>query len=353
MSTILHFDHSPRIELPYISDAEARFLGQDEKGYKKGWSFSNVYYFTEIRDVYLALRGKRFKGKKAVTDYCLSINLPFVSTPWEERRILEQLNALKNFSLLDSEYQIIKQVFDTGEIGSPISEADLSVFRDIYFSYFRFKEIFSWFINLNPSNRLSLVKQITKRDIINSSRPLFAYSEKGRLKDTFISELKDDTPLYYIKYKDKDSESQVEGGKGDLIRFWDVFVKWGMALNVIERFNLRRDLDIRTSSNKSIVCCYVISEEHKDVDICNYVRKNYKDNYVYLPELVFRIATEFRWSVERAQRVIMDQYDQHKDLFSIERTSEIFIKRGEIKDEDKILFPKYNDAYISHMVIGR
>lgn len=353
MSIILHFDRSPRIELPYINDDEAKSLAQEEKGYKKGWSFSNVYHFSEIRDVYLALREKSYEGKKAFTEYCLSINLPFVSTPWEERRILEQLNALKNFSLIDSDYKLIKHVFDTGKIGSPISEDDLNVFRDIYFSYFRFKEIFSWFINLNPSSRLSLVNQITEKDIKGSSRPLFAYSERRKLKDTFFRNLKDDVPLYYIKYKDKDSEDEVETNKGDLLRFWDVFIKWGATLKEIEHFNLRRDLDIKTSSNKSIVCCYVISEEHKDLDILDYVSKNYKNNYLYLPELVFRIATEFRWSIEHTQQVIMNQYSQRKELFSIERTSEIFIKRGEIKDEDKILFPKYNDAYISHMVVGR
>ncbi|OLE51735.1 MAG: hypothetical protein AUG51_21515 [Acidobacteria bacterium 13_1_20CM_3_53_8] len=350
MSLTLYFDYSPRIELPYINEDEAMSLGQGEKG----WSFSYVYYFSEIRDVYLALRGKRYEGKKdfkkAFTRYCLSIDLPFESTPWNERRILEHLNALKNFSLVDKEYRIIKQVFNNSKIGDPVSEDDLSIFREIYFSYFRFKEIFSWFINLNPPSRLSLVNQINKGYIKGSSRPLFAFSERGRLKDTFFSDLKDDVPLYYIKYKD---EYLDENGNEDLMRFWDVFIKWGSALNLIEHFNLKRDLDIKTSSDKGIVCCYIISEEHRDFNILDYVSKNYENNYLYLPELVFRIATEFRWSIQRTQQVIMDQYSQRKELFSIERTSEIFIKTSEIKDEDKILFPKYNDAYISHMVVGR
>lgn len=351
MSSALYFDHSPRIELPYINDGEAMVLGQDEKG----WSFSNVYHFSEIRDIYLALRERRYESNKpkAFIKYCLTIDLPYVSTPWNKRRILEHLNALKNFSLLDHNYRIIKQVFDGNKIGSTISEDDLSVFRSIYFSYFRFKEIFSWFIRLNPTSRLSLVNQITKGDIERSSKPLFAFSERGRLKDTFFSALKDDVPLYYIKYKGEDFEGNVEMGKEDLMRFWDVFVKWGTTLNVIEHFNLRRDLDIKTSSNRGIVCCYIISEEDRDLNLLDYVSKNYENNYLYLPELVFRIATEFRWSIERTQQAIMNQYSQRKNQFSIERTSEIFIKRGEIKAEDKILFPKYNDAYISHMVVGR
>lgn len=337
---------SPRIEIPYITEDEARLL------LKKGWSFSSTYYFSEIRDVYLALRRSGFANNERFTQFCISIDLPFVITPWNERRILEHLNALKNFALVSADYSIVKNVFDGSEIGKPLSDEDLAVFRRIYFDYLRFKELFSWFIDLNPSSRWGLVNTTEKVDTEKSSRPLFVFSERGKLKDSFLNHLVENATIYYIRYKDQNSDGKDITGNEDLMRFWDVFVRWGVELKVLEYFSLR-DLDIKTSSGKDIACCYVINNESPRFNLLDYIRMNYDDSYIHLPELVFKIASEYRLSIEKTKAMIIDQYQIYREVFSFERTSEIFIRGQEIKDDDKILFPKYHDSYISHMVITR
>jgi hypothetical protein len=339
---------SPRIEIPYITKKEARVLGEGEKG----WSLSSTYYLTEIRDIYLALKRKRYENLKVFTEFCLSIDLPFVRTPWKERRIYENLNALKNFSLINDRYEIVRTAFDNSKIGDKLSGEDLAVFRQTYFTYFRFKEILSWFVDLNPASRLALANEVTKADVENSSQVLFVFSENGRLKDNFLDRLEDNATRYFIKYKHENFDGVKEKGNEDLMRFWDVFVRWGTELNVLEHFSLR-DLDITTSSGSDIVCCYVINNNHPDINLLDYIATNYNDSYIHLAELVFRIATQYRLSVRKAQELIMDQYRIHREFLSLERTSEIFIRLHEIRDEDIVLFPKYNDAYISHMVVRR
>lgn len=346
MNSIVNLTHSPRTEIPYINEEEAKSINE------KGWSLSYTYYFSEIRDVYLALNIKEYENIEEFTKFCLSIKLPFVKTEWNKRRIQEHLNALINFSLVDANYRIIKRVFNNRQIGNTISEDDLEVFREIYFNYFRFKEVFSWFIDLNPINRLALVNSIDKEDINNKSKPLFAFSEKGKFTDTFFYELKNDISLYYIKYKGKSITGSESNGNEDLMRFWDVFVAWGTRLKILEKFNLE-NLGIKTSSGKNIICCYVISDYLSDFNLLDYIHENFKSSYIYLPELVFQIATNFRLSLEKTHEIIINQYKMQKEHFSLERTSEIFIRRGEIKSQDKILFPKYNDSYISHLVIRK
>jgi hypothetical protein len=348
MIRTINFTYSPRIEIPYISEEEAKLLSPSNKG----WSLSYAYYFREIRDVYLALKSTEFRDTEAFTNHCLSISLPYAKTKWNKRRILEHLNALKNFSLVDADNKIIQEVFSGSDIGSPLSQSDYKVFHDIYFSYFRFKEIFSWFIDINPDNRLSLVERLNKNVIENSSQVLYGFSNKGRLMDSFFNELKDNTTIYYIRYKVVDNKGNKITGNEDLMRFWDMFVKWGTELKIIEKFSMR-DL-IRTSSGRNIVCCYVISNKiPRDLSLMEYLGKNYSGSYIHLPHLVFKIATDYRLSIERTHEFIIREYEEHKEYLGFERTSEIFIRKAEIKERDKILFPKYKGSYISHLVVRK
>ena len=85
----------------------------------------------------------------------------------------------------------------------------------------------------------------------------------------------------------------------------------------------------------------------------DYLNENHNNTYIYLPDLILELAIKFRLRVEKIKELIIEQYQIHKEYFSFERTSEIFIKKGDIKDGDKILFPKYKDSYISHLIIRR
>lgn len=340
MNTKVDLTHSKFIEIPLFSEDEAKILSQ----MNKGWSYSYVYNFTEIRDVFVAL--KRFDKidfeLSKFFSYCQGINLPFTKTKWNKRRLLEHLNALKNFGLVDSSYKIVKDEFVT-EIGSALADQDKALFKRIYFSYFRFKERISWFINPTPLNKIDFVESMTEAVFVRKSLPLFVFSNNSRFTDSYIYNLDHSTPVYYI-----DSSKKNE----DLMRFWDVFVKWGLELGILEKFNLK-NLEIKTLSNKSIACVYAINDEFEGVDLLKYLNDNHKTSYVYLPHLVLELVMKFRQKVETIHKLIIDQYKIHKDFLSFERTSEIFVKRQEIKNGDRIFFPKYNDSYISHLIVRR
>jgi hypothetical protein len=325
-------------ELPFLDEAAY------QNRFQKGWSLSSVYNFSEIRDVYLALKqwGNEKFELNAFFSYCLNINIPYVKTEWNKRRLLEHVNALKNFSLIDSNEQIHTDTFENSTIGSELTAEDLSVFRNIYFQYFRFKEIFNWFGG-NPiaNNSFDSISCLKENDILEKSVPIYSFSNKSRFTDSFIYELKNDTPVYYV---DKLNE--------DLMRFWDVFIKWGTSLKVLEKFSLR-NLEIKTINDKHISCVYVVNNLHTNLNLIEFIKENFSGNYIYVPELVFQIATSFRLSIAMVQKFIIEQYKIHKEYLSFERTSEIFIKKQDIREGDKILFPKYNDSYISHLIVRK
>lgn len=338
MRSTINLTYSQSIEMPSFNEEEAKRISESNKG----WSLSYVYNFSEIRDVYLVLKEYKFDNLNSFTEFCLSIHLPYIRTEWNKRRILEHLNALKNFSLIDSEYKIIKDAFPGSSIGKPIIESDLVTFKEIYFTYFRFKEIFSWFIDPTPRDRYDFIMNLKEDDIVKESRMLFMFSNKSRFTDSFLYDLKDEATVYYINQEKNE----------DLMRFWDVFVKWGTELSILEKFNLK-NLDIKTVTGQGVACAYVVNPEEIDFDLLKYVNENYQTSYIYLPYLVLEIANRHRFKIERIHQLIIEQYKIHKEYLSFERTSEIFVKKKEIKEGDKIFFPKYNDSYISHLIVRR
>jgi hypothetical protein len=345
MNTSLELARSPRFEMPYIDEAAARQLHRE-----KGWSLSYAYYFAELRDVYLALKTHAFRDVASFTEHCLSIRLPYQKTGWNPRRLLEQLNALRNFSLVDGNHNISRQVFSHSAIGAPLSGEDLAVFRDIYFTYFRFKEMLSWFLGPTTERRATVVSRLNVDDVRMRSEPMFAFSESGRFTDSFLYELRDNTPVYYIRANSVDCANAT--GNEDLMRFWDVFVKWGTELAVIEKFSLRC-LGFQTSSGRSLQCYYVINGSPAGFDLMDYLRSAGSETYIYLPELVFNLAVKYRLPVAAVHRMLFGQYEKYREQLSLERTSEIFVTGGRENRGDKILFPMYNDSYISHMVVRK
>lgn len=336
MISIIDTTNSQRIELPSLDENDAVYIGQ------KGWSFSYVYNFTEIRDIYLALKKRQFLSLKEFTNFCINIKLPYVKTKWNSRRVLEHLNALKNFELIAVDYSIKRSVFEKSSIGDEMSSEDLEIFKEIFFTYFRFKEILLWFINLGEPNRINLINQTEKETIICSSSPLFSFSEKSRFTDAFFVEIINNPLIYYINTERNE----------DLMRFWDVFVKWGTVLGILEKFNLR-NVGIKTINDKSISCTYILNTSPTNLNLLSYINDRFKESYIYIPTLVLDLALTLRLRIEQIHKIIIEQYKVHKEFLSFERTSEIFVKKSEIVKGDKIFFPKYNDSYVSHLIIRK
>jgi len=346
MNTTIDLTHSKYIEIPFINEIETKTIKVSDKG----WSFSYVYHFTELRDVFLLLKKVGYESLNRFFNLSKLHRLPFIRTEWNERRLLEYLNALKNFQIIDSNYRVIYDAFNTSEIGESLTDRDTLALKEIYFSYFRFKEIFSWFIDPVHDNRVEFISKLNENEILSKSEALFCFSDNSRFTDSFLKNLENDTTVYFINQEH--NELLRKKNNEDLMRFWDVFTKWGTSLGVLEKFNLK-NLEIKTITNKSIACLYVLSNDNLKLDIMQYIAERNMGNYIYIPYLVLELSIKYRLKVETVQKLIIDQYQTLKERISFERTSEIFVKKNDINSSDKIFFPKYNDAYISHLIIRK
>lgn len=337
MTTYLDLSKSEDLILPYLPNTQfkERFEG-------KGWSFSSVFHFSELKDIYLAIRLIGYTSKNEFTRRCLEeLRIRSVSTPWdtEGRRILEHVNALINFGLIDSAYKIVDEdLFKNSKIGEEITLNDKEVFKRIYFSYYRFREIMSWFIDPASTNRENVIDIVNKKSMAFDSKVIYPFSTQSRFTDSFIYNLKDNTPVYTITKDENESN-------GGILRFWDVFVKWGQELELIEKFNLK-NLDIQLRGHKSLSCIYFKRPMDESFDLKGYIKQNYNSTYISIPKLVLRIATEFRFPVENIKKTVVKQCLDSSDQFSLQRTSEVFIRNTEIN-----FVPIVNDSYVSHILV--
>lgn len=337
MTTYLDLSKSENLILPYLPNTQFK-----EKFEGKGWSFSSVFHFSELKDIYLAIRLIGYSSKNEFTKRCLEeLKIRSVNTPWdtEGRRILEHVNALVNFGLIDSSYKIVDDdLFKNSNIGEEITETDKEVFKKIYFSYYRFKEIMSWFLDEKSTNREIVIDRVDESSMAMDSKVIYPFSTQSRFTDSLIYNINDNTPVYTITKDENESN-------GGILRFWDVFVKWGQELALIEKFNLT-NLDIQLRGYKSLSCIYFKKPLNAAFDLNEYIKQNYNSAYINIPRLVFRIATEFRFPIEDIKKTLVKQCLDNSDQYSLQRTSEVFIRNTEIN-----FVPIVNDSYVSHILV--
>lgn len=318
------------------------FDEKDAKNYfsiSKGWTFSFVYHFIELKNVFIALKRIPFAGIDDFFRNVVDSNIPFVKTPWDTRRLLEQLNALINFGLISKKYEVEELFFKENDYTDIITSDDLALFNKIYHSYFRFKEIHSWLLSPNQENHEIFLNEVSEIDLKYNSVPIFSFAIDGRFNNAFIYSLSDHTDLYMIP---------VVGGKknGGLLRFWDVYVKWGQELGVIEKFNLK-NLDYEIANYpKSMSCLYYIRDEEPNIDLLDFIKSEFHTRSIFIPLLVLKIALKYRYKIETIKSMIINQALKNSDLFSLQRTSEIFIR-----DTERNFIPIYKDSYISHLYL--
>lgn len=338
MSKTINISEYNQIKLPVITNEEAKLLGVENEH----WSFSFAFHLDELRDVYLALKSYPFTDHAGFANYCKEINLPFRKTPWNKRRVLEYLNALKNFNLVRSDYSIKQRVFTDSVIGSPVNEKEKGVFYDIFFTYFRFKEIMTWFIDPLSKDKLQLTKILSHDLLKQKSTVLLPFSHQERFINSFLRSLCGREILFF----DKDENN-------DFKRFWDVFVSWGKALGVIEKFSMK-SFDYYIDDSSSFSCVYFPREDETiKLDMIQFIKDEFSSRYIRIPELVLKLCLMHRFTLERAKNLVIEAYLSNKDLISLERTSEVFIKREEFREKDQILFPTYKDSFVSHIVLRR
>lgn len=329
--TLQDISRLPTKLLPILSDEEAG------KKYSK-WSYVNIYSLKDLRDIYLISLYVKNKTVKEITE---KVN-EFIDTTekWEERKVLEYLNALVKFELLDPELNLRGDFFENSQIKDDLTDDDLNVLKNIFFNYFRFKELSSWFINPEHDFHISF-DNLSESDYIYNSKPLYFYSDKNRFTDTFLTDIENCKTRYII-------ESDV------LMRFWDVYLKWGTTLGILEKFNISKVVE-KLSSHKEVSVVYFIKPFNK-FDLIDFIKNNFDSRYIWIPELIFEIVKKNRYSVKEIKSFIISEIISNHKL-TYERTSEIFLIKGRTKskkiDSATYLFPKINDSYISTLILRK
>lgn len=323
------------VYLNMISDAEAREV------IHKGWSLSFVYSFQEFRDVYIAFI-KHGQGRLSVAEFSnrfVRDEIPFARRPWDDkgRRVLEIKNALINFGFWGT-----PGVFEEVEPGAPLSEADMQVFRMVFFDYFRFLEYSSLF--LSPKMMTADKLALKEGQILEDSGVLFYYGSVGTRIDSFFYSL--DHPATVYKFPNND-KGEANGG---FVRFWDMFLSWATQLGLVERLNMKRQ-GYMLSSGKAFSAAYFVNPFSQiDVDAV-LDKKFYRQLLIDISNIVMEMCLTFRCSISDAKQAVIDYYQAHPETVSLIRTSEIFIKETELNKNDRILYPKYKDSFVSHIKI--
>lgn len=332
------------VDISRCAQRELGFLRSSEhiemSTHSKGWSYSFVYNFLEIRNVFLLLRKSGQSNIKGLFKAAISSNLPFVKSEWQERRLLEHVNALINFGLIDRGWKLKEEGFLDCDFSDPLRSTDMELFMKIFYEYFRFKEIALWFSGPHSKNLAPMIEELDVRQLRVDSNPIFFTANLSRFMDTIFYSLDSPEEVFTIE----------KGLFEDQKRFWDVFLIWGVNLGVLEKISLQYN-GYQTDKGKNITLVFFINENPPEVNIIEFIRSSFNSRQVEVPELLLKICIEFRISLNDAQDWVISAYKSNKQVISIERTSEIFIKRGEIKNEERFPYLKIEDSYISHLII--
>lgn len=285
----------------------------------KGWSFSNVYYLRNIKDLYLLLCKNSFSSVPLITNYCLTNNIMSENgKAWNNRYILEIINALRNFGLLDKNNKPLQGTLFESEINEPLSQQDKTVFTNIFFTYFRFQEFHKIFGDIhNPL----------------SSRIVYAYMEKSRFFNCFVCA--DINTLFFIENKHQ-----------DMMRFWDVYTKWGTTLNVLNKCSLPA-LDI-SSNNEELKNAYLLYYSFpipRDFSVLDFISQELASGYIYIPELERELLYRYKFSIPDIKNKIIEEVSLRSDEYRLQRTSEIFVD-----SRTKPLLPIVENTFMSHII---
>ena len=245
---------------------------------------------------------------------------------------------------IDAYVALVRMSFEALMKSVPLSDADIQVFRKVFFNYFRFQEYASLFLNpeMTTADKLAL----TEKQILEDSGVLFYYGSAGTRVDSFFYALEHPATIYKFPNNNK---GEVKGG---FVRFWDMFLSWASQLELVERLNMKRQ-GYTLSNDKFFSAAYFINPVC-NVDVQAVLdRAFYRQLLIDISDLVMEICLAFRCSISTAQQAIIDYYQSQPDRVSLIRTSEIFIKETELNKNDRILYPKYKGSFVSHIKLRK
>lgn len=292
-----------------------------EDNREKGWSYSYVYYLRNLKDIYLLYYYSNgiFKHTDLLTK-CIEHNLISESgKKWNNRYLLEITNALKNFELINTNNQPIKGKLFESDINQDLTLNDKKVFANIYNNYFRFQEFHQLFIDENGDRA--------------HSHLVYAYMDKCRFFNRFIRP--DLNTIFYI-----------EDSHQDMMRFWDVYTKWGATLNLLNKCSVT-GLEYKLN-NSELTNLYVLNITYpipSDFSIINFMIQVCNDNYVYIPELERELIAKYKFSIKDIKERLIEEIKVRNNEYRLQKTSEIFVNNNTAS-----LLPELNNTYMSHIL---
>lgn len=288
---------------------------------KKKWSYCYVYHLRDLKDIYLLYYlHDGIDSIPKLFDYCQQDNvMPENGKKWTKRNLLELVNALKNFNLLSNrDNKPLAGKLFTSNLQEELNEEDKNVLREIYYNYFRFQEF---------------LKLFTDKEETNFPVMLYAYMENSKYFNRFIRP--DTKTIYYI-----DEHRQ------DIMRFWDVYTKWGTTLNILNKCSLKRlNPNIQEIKIKNCFVLNIIRSMPVDFSIYEYLDNEILEINIYIPSLEWELIRKFGYSIEDIKQRIIEENDKYSDQYRLQRTSEIFVEQ-----KRPILYPIVHNTYMSHIL---
>ncbi len=301
-----------------INQAEVVWLApQKEPDTGKRWSYSFVYYLEDLRNVYRLYDQYEIDSIPSLYQKCIELGIKSWSgKDWNHRNLLELVNALKNFKLLSIEDNRVtsKGLFSETSSDSSLTDNDKQQFRKVYFDYFRFAEFHQLFGN--------------------DSAPIMYYMQGARFTNRFITSTEPELKIVGIA----DEHS-------DMMRFWDVYLKWGTSLDLLKKYPLKPFGIGTVPIVKGLSLVYFFQEMPKDFSVFDYILSEMQGSYFYIPDVAYSIIHTHRYSVESILERIIDESTIKPDVFRAQSTSAIFVN-----EKENFLFPKIGNTYITHLL---
>lgn len=307
-----------------IEEATTRMFHPLPENDTKGWSYSSVYFIEELKDLYVLINKEN--GFKSIGSLCNLFNDLHKENDRKrtKRQILENVNALKNFGLLSKDGTPLKGSLFRAGFGEALTKEDRNVFVKIYLNYFRFREFHSIFIHTD---------NITLDELQNHSMMILTAISAGRF--TNIALLTKEGQIEVVKIEEENSAVK---------RFWDVYFKWGIKLDLLEKFPIKQ-VGITTCPNvKSLQAVYFKKKMAEKFSVFEYLKSNFRETYIYIPDAIYSIAKKFRYSLDEIKQKLLDEC-MYRDEYRAQSTSSFYIEKKE-----NFLFPKLGNTYITHLL---
>lgn len=293
------------------------FIPSPEKN-DKGWSYSFIYYLKDIKTIYIIYNNeKRPITVPELLTICKENGVKSDSgKAWTNRNLLEIVNALKNFDLIDVHTNTAKAGNLFSSDITKLSEEDKCVFQNIYLTYFRFEDFHQLFdpVNGNPAI-------------------IYAFKEGQRFFNRFAR-------------VDKNEIVYIEDSHQDIMRYWDVYTKWGETLGLLNKCTLSSfNIKLNNPLYKNIYVCNLTRSMPKDFSVCNYIKNKMMGTTYYIPNIEWYLINEYGFSIEAIKNRILVECSSKNTSFRLQKASLLTVNFEDLK-----LFPTIGNTYMSHIL---